>query len=232
MSQIPEDEPLDQPQSYHSYAIGDIHGEVTLLKRLLELLPFRPEDRLIFLGDYLDRGEDSIAVIRALQEIQQKHEHCFFLRGNHEDAWLEEWDGTHFKTQPLMPGASKVWESCNGEIPTDIGEWLAKTRIDYENQHAYYVHAGLIPGKPFWSTSPMEKMWGARGFAERDYNWGKPVVFGHWEVEEPNIRPYKIGIDTGAWHTGILTAIQLPSRQIFQAKREQVTKSIELIHPY
>lgn len=52
-----------------SYAIGDIHGEVTLLKRLLESLPFRPEDTLVFLGDYVDRGEDSLATIYALQEI-------------------------------------------------------------------------------------------------------------------------------------------------------------------
>ena len=202
-----------------SYAIGDIHGEVTLLKRLLESLPFRPEDTLVFLGDYVDRGEDSLATIYALQEIQQQHNHCVFLRGNHEDAWLEQWDGNHFLEQPLIPGARKVWESCNGQIPPDIGHWLAKTRIDYEDEHAYYVHAGVEPGEPFWRTETFYKMWGTKDFLIRDYNWGKTVVFGHWELPKPLISLHKIGIDTGAWRTGTLTAIQLPQRQIFQVQR-------------
>lgn len=54
-----------------TYAIGDIHGEVTLLRRLLALLPFREEDTLVFLGDYLDRGEDSVATILALRELKR-----------------------------------------------------------------------------------------------------------------------------------------------------------------
>ncbi|GCE31595.1 serine/threonine protein phosphatase [Dictyobacter alpinus] len=215
-----DNELLDEPVSYHSYAIGDIHGEVSLLRRLLDLLPYRPEDHLIFLGDYVDRGEDSIAVIRTLQAIQQAHPHCFFLRGNHEDAWLEQWDGTKFLDQPLMPGARKVWESCNGQIPADIGEWLSQTRIDYEDANAYYVHAGVLPDKPFYSTPPYSKMWGARGFADKDYDWGKTVVFGHWEQSSPMIKVHKIGLDTGAWRTGNLTAIQLPARRIFQVHRE------------
>ncbi|WP_126557499.1 metallophosphoesterase family protein [Dictyobacter kobayashii] len=152
---MPEIENTEQSNTntYNSYAIGDIHGEVTLLKRLLASLPLRPEDHLIFLGDYVDRGEDSIEVIRTLKELPEQYEHCFFLRGNHEDAWLEVWDGTAFQEQPLMPGARKVWESCDGQIPAEIGEWMNQTRIDYEDANAYYVHAGVLPGKPFWSTA-------------------------------------------------------------------------------
>ncbi|WP_149404020.1 metallophosphoesterase family protein [Dictyobacter arantiisoli] len=219
------DEMPDDAVAYHSYAIGDIHGEVSLLKRLLERLPYRPEDKLIFLGDYVDRGEDSIAVIRTLQALQQEHPRCIFLRGNHEDAWLEQWDGTSFKEMPSMPGARKVWESCNSEIPADIGRWMQQTRIDYEDDHAYYVHAGVLPYKPFSATIPFEKMWGAEGFTDRDYNWGKTVVFGHWERDTPFIQRHKIGIDTGAWRTGNLTAIQLPNRQIFQVHREPNDKA-------
>src|SRR5579884_2716074 len=88
-----------------TYAIGDIHGEVTLLRRLLALLPFREEDTLVFLGDYLDRGEDSVATILALRELKRSHPKCIFLRGNHEDAWLACWDGASFSHAPDIGGA-------------------------------------------------------------------------------------------------------------------------------
>ncbi|HEY5006265.1 MAG TPA: metallophosphoesterase [Ktedonobacteraceae bacterium] len=100
-----------------TYAIGDLHGEVTLLQQLLTILPLREQDTLVFLGDYMDRGEDSIATILALAELQRKHKNCVFLRGNHDDAWLAEWDGSHFQSPPDMEGALNVWDNCNGKIP-------------------------------------------------------------------------------------------------------------------
>ncbi len=94
-----------------------------------------------------------------------------------------------------------------------------ETRIEYEDEHAYYVHAGVLPDKPIWRTSGLHKMWGARGFLESTCDWGKPVVFGHWQLSEPLVQPNKIGIDTGAFRSGRLTAVRLPDRQIFQVQR-------------
>ncbi len=202
-----------------TYAVGDLHGEVTLLHQLLALLPLREQDTLVFLGDYMDRGEDSIATILALLKLQLRHKNCVFLRGNHDDAWLGEWDGARFQCPPDMEGALDVWDNCNGEIPFSIGYWLEETRVAYEDEYAYYVHAGLGPGKSAQRTPEMMKMWGAKGFLKSNYDWGKPVVFGHWSFSEPLLQPNKIGIDTGAYKTGILTAIRLPDRQIFQARR-------------
>lgn len=91
-----------------TYAIGDLHGEVTLLHRLLAVLPFRNEDTLVFLGDCLDRGEDSIATVLALQEFKHLHPGCVFLRGNHEDAWLACWNGATFSRAPDIEGAEQV----------------------------------------------------------------------------------------------------------------------------
>jgi serine/threonine protein phosphatase 1 len=203
-----------------SYAIGDLHGEVTLLRRLLALLPFREEDTLVFLGDCLDRGEDSVATILALQELKRSHPACIFLRGNHEDAWLACWNGACFTQAPGIEGARQVWERCDGSVPFAVGDWLEETRIDYEDEHAYYVHAGLLPGKLISRTSGLHKMWGAKGFLESRYDWGKPVVFGHWNLPEPLMQANKIGIDTGAFRSGRLTAVRLPDRQIFQVQRE------------
>lgn len=202
-----------------TYAIGDVHGEITLLQRLLAQLPLRDEDKLVFLGDYMDRGEDSIATIFALRDLQLRRPGTIFLRGNHEDAWLTQWDGAKFHAPPDIAGALDVWDNCNGQIPFAVGDWLEGTHIDYEDEHAYYTHAGLLPGKPAWKTSAFYKMWGASNFLESDYNWGKPVVFGHWELTEPLLQPNKIGIDTGVFKYGTLTAIRLPDRRLFQVQR-------------
>jgi serine/threonine protein phosphatase 1 len=208
----------DQPPA--TYAIGDIHGEVTLLRRLLALLPVREADTVVFLGDYLDRGEDSAATVEALHVFAHGHARTVFLRGNHEDTWLRWWDGTRFTGVPDISGADEVFNSYGGEIPADVGYWLKRTLIEYEDEHAYYVHAGAEPGKPFWRTPAVLKLWGARGFLASDYNWGKPVVFGHWQLPEPLLQPNKIGIDTGAYRSGVLTAVRLPDRTIFQARQQ------------
>lgn len=211
---------MTTPSLPMTYAIGDLHGEVTLLRRLLALLPIRSEDTLVFLGDYLDRGEDSVATILALRELKRKHPACIFLRGNHEDAWLACWNGFSFTHVPDIEGALQVWEDCNGSLPFAVGDWLEETCIEYEDEHAYYVHAGLLPGKPVARTSDFHKMWGVKGFLESEYNWGKPVVCGHWNLPEPLVQPNKICIDTGAFRRGKLTAVRLPDRQIFQVQRE------------
>jgi len=207
-----------QPGDPSTYAIGDLHGEVTLLRRLLTLLPVQAGDTLVFLGDYLDRGEDSAATIALLQDLARAHQ-CVFLRGNHEDAWLSEWTGTCFSRPPAIGGSRKAWKDFGGKPPIELGRWLEETRIDYEDEYAFYVHAGVVPGRPFSRTPPLQKLWGAGGFMETDYDWGKPVVFGHWHVPEPMIKPNKVGVDTHAYETGVLTAVRMPDRTVFQVRR-------------
>jgi serine/threonine protein phosphatase 1 len=202
-----------------TYAIGDLHGEVTLLRQLLADLPYQPEDTLVFLGDYMDRGEDSIELIRYLRDEAGQHEACVFLRGNHEDAWLAEWDGAVFTRPPLIDGALEVWDDADGHIPFEVGFFLEGTRIEYEDEYAYYAHAGARPGVPFGKSSGLIKLWGAPDFLTSPYDWGKPVVFGHWRLDHPLIEPHKIGVDTGAYKTGVLTAVRLPDRAVFQAQR-------------
>lgn len=202
-----------------TYAIGDIHGEVTLLRRLLALLPFRTQDTLVFLGDYMDRGEDSIAVIGELRALAQRHARSIFLRGNHEDAWLEGWDGARFSRPSAIDGGQGVWDDCEGRIPYAVGAFLEQTRVEYEDAFAYYIHAGALPGRSIARTPDFLKMWGVCDFLTSAYDWGKPVVFGHWKLPEPLVQANKIGIDTGAYKTGALTAVRLPDRRIFQAKR-------------
>lgn len=214
----------DSASQAYTYAIGDLHGEITLLYQLLELMPYQKEDTLVFLGDYMDRGEDSLGTIAALRALHNEHENCIFIRGNHDDTWLYFWDGAKFTRQPVIPGARKVWDSCKGKVPFEVGHWLEGTRFDYEDEHAYYVHAGVMPNRPFSMTPNDFKMWGVDGFLESLYRWEKPVVFGHYHLPKPMVQPNKIGVDTGAWKSGVLTAVRMPDRQIFQAKKENKGK--------
>jgi serine/threonine protein phosphatase 1 len=199
-----------------TYAVGDIHGEVSLLRQLMGLLPLTPADTVVFLGDYMDRGEDSLATVRYLIALGHTLPHAVFLRGNHEEAWLEHWDGTRFTAPSDLDGALDVWDDANGNVPAEIGQFLAETRIDYEDEHGIYVHAGLRPHLAPDRASHMVKLWGAFDFLHSQYDWGKPVVFGHWQQQQPLTQPNKIGIDTGAYRSGVLTAVRLPDRQLFQ----------------
>jgi serine/threonine protein phosphatase 1 len=166
----------------------------------------------------MDRGEDSVATVLALHELQRSHPACVFLRGNHDDEWLNEWDGARFSSSPGIDGSQQVWDEHNGKLPFLVGYWLEGTRIDYEDEYAYYVHAGLLPDESFARTPDFYKMWGDRHFLDSDRDWGKPVVFGHWQMKEPLMKPNMIGIDTRAYRSGTLTAVRLPDRQIFQVK--------------
>jgi serine/threonine protein phosphatase 1 len=207
--------PPDRPCTY---AVGDLHGEVTLLRRMLAALPLRAMDTLLFTGDYLDYGENSAATIATLRDLQARRP-CIFLRGNHEDAWLDVWNGAAFTQTPSIGGARKAWRDFAGRPPAELGLWLQETLIDYEDEHAYYVHAGVLPNYRFDQTTDAQKLRGAGSFLESDYDWGKPVVFGHWHVAEPLLRPNKIGIDTAAYTSGVLTAVRLPDRVIIQVRR-------------
>src|SRR5207244_13241982 len=99
------------------------------------------------------------------------------------------------------------------ELPFTVGvQW-------HPDDYAYYVHAGVVPGKPIWRTPGLLKLWGAEGFLDSTYDRGQPVIFGHWQMPEPLLKPNKIGIDTGAFRTGVLTAVRLPDRTIVQTRR-------------
>jgi serine/threonine protein phosphatase 1 len=213
---------------------GDIHGAIVPLRRLLARVQPRAEDTLIFLGDYIDRGEDSRAVLDCLMELETTYS-CVFLKGNHEDMFLQAYQSM----ERMSPDSGLVTEEVllwlsNGGITTlrDFGsawpsglylEWLSKLRLYYETETHYFVHAGLRPGVPPEESTDLERVWIREPFLSSDYNWGKRVVFGHTvQLGGPLVQPNKIGIDTGAFATrvGRLTCLILPDgRFVFSSGR-------------
>jgi serine/threonine protein phosphatase 1 len=131
-----------------TYAIGDLHGEVTLLTMLLAQRAPRQQDILVFLGDYLDRGEDALATVEILTVLAESCQ-CIFLRGNHDEAW----NGSAFTRCPHIPGARPIWDQYQGLVPLSIGKFLESTRPSYEDGYAWYSQSrrslSNLPWRPY-----------------------------------------------------------------------------------
>ena len=213
------------------YAIGDVHGCVRTLDALLDQLALTPDDELVFVGDYVDRGPDSRATIERLIEIEAASEagtgpRTLFLRGNHDQMMLNHADGVGdfelWRTNGGLATLASYEEAGDRTIPDAHVAFLERTQLAYDTPHAVFVHAGLDPGLSvadnLSAPSPRVFLW-TRAHLDADLSrWEKPVVTGHTPVAKPTNTPHLINIDTGAVYVnrrpelGKLTAVSLPDR--------------------
>jgi serine/threonine protein phosphatase 1 len=201
------------------YVIGDIHGCLKSLKRLMKKLPVKKEDELIFVGDYIDRGKDSKGVVDFLLELSKKY-CCIFLRGNHEQMLLDYLDDKKMGKIWYLNGMDATLNSYGNinSIPKDHLEFFRNTEFYYQTENYLIVHAGVLPGKPLEEQDEMELIWIREEFiySKKPLD-DKIIVFGHTPfLDGPYIDKTKIGIDTGCVYGGKLTAIRLEDRDLFQ----------------
>ncbi|MBW1885929.1 MAG: serine/threonine protein phosphatase [Deltaproteobacteria bacterium] len=220
------------------YALGDVHGELDKLDELLDLLPLREGDRLIFLGDYVDRGRDAFGVVERLLEVQKEWP-CIFLLGNHESMFLDflGWtDRAYFGGDAfLMNGGDHTLESYGFLTETDKQKYcLPKTHEDfllslklYHREGDYlFVHAGIDRellrerdvSYVLHKVKVEDLLWN-RSTCELPHNMPVTIVYGHTPAEDFEVRwnlPFSVGIDTGAVYGGPLTALRLPDETLFQ----------------
>jgi len=222
------------------YAVGDIHAELEKLNELLDLLPLEKGDRLVFLGDYIDRGPDSCAVIDRLIALS-KDWPCTFVLGNHESMFLDflGWtDKAYFGGDAfLMNGGDRTLASYGYfdrerperetfELPKDHEDFLKGLQLSHRDGDYIFVHAGLGPSQlrlddPAYAlrkTRPEDLLWN-RTSCDLPHRLGATIVYGHTPSEDFSVRwnlPYSIGVDTGAVYGGPLTAIRLPDETVFQ----------------
>ena len=192
-----------------TFAIGDLHGDLTALRRLFGQLPkLDATDTLVFLGDYVDRGPNSAGVVHFLRFTLPglTPAKLVFLRGNHEDAWLRVcdrgWDAFLLPPQNGCLAAYRSWvggaPALRGEYPTeedwarmedadflpdDVVAWMRSLLWWYEDDHAIYVHAGLAEAETGW-LHPSEAPEPAVLLWTRSLRFfteyrGKLVVVGH-----------------------------------------------------
>ena len=233
------------PEGQLLYAVGDVHGRLDLLQRLLEMIRRDAEasraDRrtLVFLGDYVDRGPDSRGVVeRLLGDLPQGFD-VHFLKGNHEaillDFLAEPWRLDHWlqnggeetmrsygvDTQRLAQLGSppSAWRDAFSEaLPEAHLRFFRNLQLSVSFGDYLFVHAGLRPGVPLEAQSEADLVWIRAPFLDHAEPFGKVVVHGHTPGEEPVTRSNRVGIDTGAVFTGRLTALRLEdgSRKFLQ----------------
>ena len=209
------------------FAVGDIHGCLDKLILLMKLLKLEPEtDRLVFIGDYIDRGEHSREVVDYLLDLKRRRPQTIFLLGNHEHMLLEYLDERNADAF-LHNGGEKTLRSYlqgilrdpvpppESWLPEDHLHFYRSLRPYYESEAYIFVHAGLRNGLPLAHQDLMDLIWIREEFFYSAYDFGKPVIFGHTPFPQPFIHNRRIGIDTGAVYGNRLTALELPAMKFY-----------------
>ncbi len=209
------------------FAIGDIHGCLEKLEDLVEVIAANPKkDKLIFIGDYIDRGSFSREVVEYVIGLKSKFKNVIFLLGNHEQMFLNYLEGVDEETYLYNGGkytlsdygikSSDSPSEKKGKIPEMHFIFLQSLLPYYQTNDYIFVHAGLIPGVPLKKQATQDLLWVRHQFIDSDHDFGKRVIFGHTPLSRPLIMENKIGIDTGAVYGGKLTCVELPTLNIYQ----------------
>ncbi len=206
------------------FAIGDIHGCAKTLAALLDRLAPTPDDHLVFIGDYIDRGPDSKNVIDQLLDLQTRCQ-CTFLRGNHEIMMLDYIENNELTLWRINGGGSTL------DSYTTVGEvhisevhknFIRNTLLYHDDPDFFFVHAGIKADLTI--TENLDRfseevfLWERSHLKATAFVWEKPVVCGHTPQRRPINKPELICIDTGCVYNaypgyGYLTAVRLPERE-------------------
>jgi serine/threonine protein phosphatase 1 len=226
----------ETPDGTRAYAVGDIHGRADLLERLHSLilrdaLDFEgPRKVVVYLGDYVDRGHESRAVIDRLLDEPLPGFESVYLKGNHEQTLLDfledfqvalDWmsfgggatlgsygvglDGSRANAEAL----TRMQQKFHDNLPERHREFFNSLGLMHREGDYLFAHAGIRHGVPLEQQVPADLLWIRDEFLSHDPGSGPTVVHGHTITPKPMSRPHRIGIDTGAFATGRLTAAVL-----------------------
>jgi len=222
------------PDGMRIYVVGDIHGHLESLQEVLRKIRADIESRpvsealTVFVGDYVDRGLDSRAVIDALMRetgIGTK----ITLRGNHEEVMLAALDNAEGMrrwcqiggVQTLFSYGVDVQELMRGRgfetartallaaLPASHLNWLRGLPIRYETEGYFFCHAGINPDRPLDAQRDADLLWVRDRFIRDERRFPKIIVHGHSPVERIEVRHNRINVDTGAFCTGNLSCVSL-----------------------
>lgn len=220
------------PENHRLYCIGDIHGRDDLLrdahqKIAADATGFTGKKTRVYLGDYVDRGMNSKEVLEILLANELTGFEQVYLLGNHEQVLLEflltensevAQDWIRFGgLQTLLSYGVRVlgiptpreWPAVHAQFKEKLPEahlqFLASLQLSYEVGGYFFVHAGIRPGVKLHQQLPEDMLWIRDEFLNSRACHGKIIVHGHSVTDEPDVRPNRIGLDTGAYASGKLT---------------------------
>ena len=223
------------PAGRRIYAIGDIHGRLDLLRILLERIECDIADRgpaktsVIVLGDFIDRGPDS-ARVATIFATQRARSGFIVLKGNHEatlvdgltgdrtalDLWIEHGGDATLRSfgateDEIFPRDTRqLVATVRRTIPKPLIAWMAKLPLTHRAGRYLFAHAGIRPGVALGKQTADDLLWIRDAFIDSDADHGAIVVHGHTVFEGgASLKPNRIGVDTGAYRTGRLTAVGL-----------------------
>ncbi len=218
----------------HAFVIGDIHGCIHELVAILDFITPRlsSADVVVFLGDYVDRGPASKAVVERVLEFKAAFPGTVLLKGNHEQM-LQDFltDNRSIEHPYLMHGGRETFESYGAPfaqmledplsaIPETHQEFYRALELGVVFGRYLFVHAGVDPSIPLQSQQEEDLLWVRERFLRENHDLPFTVVHGHTAFENVAIRRgIRIGIDTGAVFGNLLTCLELPTGVAYQVKR-------------
>jgi serine/threonine protein phosphatase 1 len=220
------------PDGERIYAIGDIHGRLDCLESIMSQIERDRAERapadttLVFLGDLIDRGAESRGVIERAMSIAELYD-TVFLMGNHEEILIHAWEGDTRAAALLhrvggretvmsygVPASDydagdpeELATLVSNRVPPEHIAFLREFLDSYSRGDYLFVHAGIRPGVALAAQDPLDMRWIRREFLDDNRDHGPMVVHGHSITEDVDLKPNRIGIDTGAFASGKLTAI-------------------------
>jgi serine/threonine protein phosphatase 1 len=223
------------PRGYRAYAIGDIHGRLDLLEEMLakveaDMAASKPRRAvLLFLGDIIDRGASSCQAIERLRSYRHPDLKTIFLMGNHEEvllrllagergilsSWLQFGGAECLQSYGVDPQSLRSMQegealsAIRKAIPPSHREFIASFADTLRFGDYLFVHAGIRPSVDLSLQSQTDLRWIRQPFLDDETDHGFVVVHGHTITNEAEERPNRIGIDTGAYRSGVLTALVL-----------------------
>lgn len=223
------------------YAVGDIHGRLDLLTQLMDKITTHAKNRgatrtyLVFLGDYIDRGPDTKGVIDFLSSGLPAGFETIFLKGNHEQlmsGFLDQpehglsWAmnggiqtilsyGVPLATEtPDVTRLRSIREQLVDGLPDAHTNFLENLNLSVEIGDYFFTHAGIRPGVACDEQVENDLLWIRDDFLLSKSEHEKIIVHGHTPTKDVQLRKNRIGIDTGAFATNILTALALHETEV------------------
>lgn len=190
--------------------ISDIHGEYDKLCAVIDKISPQKNDKIVFMGDYIDRGLKSRAVVDKLIDLGDVC-HCVYLIGSHEYAMMHAKTDDYYNYLFWNYGGDSTVKSYGSfeNIMKIHGEFFRNLKFYHIESKYLFVHAGLRNGIPIEEQNEEDMVYIRSEFYNKKHSFPYKIIFGHTEFDEPQVQDDKICIDTGCgkYKNAPLTAI-------------------------